>query len=127
MIDKSHCKMTEDDDDWFAEYGEFYRWDDGATDDGEDAGEWEELEGAEREEALIAETSGGLVNRQSRTTRRELTTDNDDSAFELVLSSGENRTSLEIAVCTFQRKLRRIFDLCLHGDCFYVPAATYRS
>ncbi|CDF40611.1 unnamed protein product [Chondrus crispus] len=53
MRDKAHCKMTADEEDWMAEYGEFYEFE---GDDG-----WEEVG---EEEGAVVDVGGEVVERE---------------------------------------------------------------
>mmetsp|Transcript_2849 Transcript_2849/g.8697 ORF Transcript_2849/g.8697 Transcript_2849/m.8697 type:complete len:404 (+) Transcript_2849:128-1339(+) len=91
MSDKNHSHMVNDDDAWFREYGEFYAWEeeDGEEGEEEEEGEWEEVTGEEREQAIARAKAGESVfETPSGLSTQELSTISDDTALELVLKSG---------------------------------------
>lgn len=80
MIDKQHCRMTSDDDDWYEEYSRFYNFSDSDSEDAD--GEWEEVRGEEAKEidlALQEDDNKKLVVSASGIDVIDDTSDRDDS------------------------------------------------
>jgi len=87
MIDKSHSRMIDSEQEWYDEYGEFYAWED---EEGADEGteEWEEVVGEQREQILAKHEAGKSEAGAAVGAEIVAPESTDDSAMELVLSSG---------------------------------------